>query len=233
MTKRVFSFENITFEYTLVKENRKTIAAVISPDKSVLIKVPSLDNQTKIDDFLYRKCLWILKQKRYFSQFHFQPNREYVSGESFAYLGRTYKLIVSATDTKEQVVLSQGVLRICTVNPDNSLHTHKLVEHWLKMKRDKIFNEQLVQCLLLFDYPNLPIIKIRRLSKRWGSYINNTIVLNPSLIKASKKQISYVIIHELCHVKIKNHTKEFYKLLSSKMPDWEKVKRDMELHLLS
>ncbi|VAW45352.1 hypothetical protein MNBD_GAMMA03-1827 [hydrothermal vent metagenome] len=68
------------------------------------------------------------------------------------------------------------------------------------------------------------------MNKRWGSFLGNKkIILNSKLIHASKDCIDYVIAHELCHVKYKNHNKRFFDFLKSKMPDWEKRKDRLEI----
>lgn len=80
----------------------------------------------------------------------------------------------------------------------------------------------------------MPTLKVRKLKRRWGSYLKkNEIVLNPDLIKASKQSIDYVIYHELCHAYFDKHTDDFYNLLSLKMPNWKQVKENFELKLLS
>jgi len=58
--------------------------------------------------------------------------------------------------------------------------------------------------------------------KRWGSCTSQgNIILNPELIAAPKDCIDYVITHEFCHLKERNHSQSFYKLLTSMMKDWE------------
>ena len=52
--------------------------------------------------------------------------------------------------------------------------------------------------------------------------------LNPDLIKAPKKWIDYVMVHELCHLKIRNHSSGYYRLLKKIMPDWEERKIQLE-----
>jgi predicted metal-dependent hydrolase len=66
--------------------------------------------------------------------------------------------------------------------------------------------------------------------KRWGSYIKGErIILNPLLIQGPKEAIDYVITHELCHMKYKNHDSKFYGLLETKFPNWQKTKVKLEL----
>ncbi len=52
--------------------------------------------------------------------------------------------------------------------------------------------------------------------------------LNLELIKTPKECIKYVVIHELCHLLHANHSKAFYDLHESALPDWEKRKHKLE-----
>ena len=65
---------------------------------------------------------------------------------------------------------------------------------------------------------------------RWGSYQKNGVInLNPKLLQAPRSAIHYVITHELCHIEHKNHDANFYSLLESRIPDWKKIKDELEL----
>ncbi len=110
----------------------------------------------------------------------------------------------------------------------------KLLEEWYLEKANKVFSERLSACFFLFDYKEMPALAIRKLSKRWGSYLHKTnkIFLNQELIKASTRHIDYVIIHELCHIAHRQHNSAFYDLLESRLPQWETLKTELELSLL-
>jgi predicted metal-dependent hydrolase len=81
-----------------------------------------------------------------------------------------------------------------------------------------------------FDYKNPPVLGIREMKRRWGSFLKeNKIFLNPKLIKMPKECIDYVIVHELCHLKYKNHNTKFFELFHKKYPNWKKVKDKLEI----
>ena len=67
------------------------------------------------------------------------------------------------------------------------------------------------------------------MSKRWGSCgKSGDILLNVELVKASLYCIDYVIMHELCHLRVHTHNNGYYKLLSKYMPDWKERKERLE-----
>ena len=67
------------------------------------------------------------------------------------------------------------------------------------------------------------------MNNRWGSCSKNgEIILNIELIKAPKRSIVYVMIHELCHLTHLNHSNVFYDLLEIHSPDWRRIKDELE-----
>ena len=218
----------------IIKEKRKSLAVEVYPNFSVVIKSPEQAKDFEIKDFIKRKTPWIEKQINYFKQFNMPEDKIYESGSSALYLGRQYQVIIEKSLLRNIVKVFNNKIYILTP------FTHKLDEinqafsDWMIKRAETVFNERLNVCMKAFPDLKMPSLKIRKLNKRWGSYLKkHEIVLNPALIKASKQAIDYVIYHELCHAYYPNHTEEFYNLLSLKMPNWEKVKEKMELKLLS
>lgn len=72
-------------------------------------------------------------------------------------------------------------------------------------------------------------IRIRNIKYAWGTCsINKNITINYNLIKYSEQAIKYVILHELCHLKYMNHSKEFWNLVSQYMPEYKKIKKEFK-----
>ncbi len=97
------------------------------------------------------------------------------------------------------------------------------------------FNDSMDRCWSKFNSSSFtkPTISIKRMKKRWGSLSDKgTVTLNTDLVKAPKECIDYVVIHELCHLKYHDHSKEFYTLLDFVTPGWEKIKHKLELSLV-
>ena len=230
-----FSYRNVDFLFHLFREERKTMSATVLPSQTVLVKVPVGASDDRIQEFLRRKCNWVLKQKRYFSQFRQQREKRYESGESFLFRGRKYKLQLLKANHDECTILRHGVIHIQAFNPHDRGHVKNLLESWYRVKAHTLFAERLVNCFSTFPHSRLPRLIIRKMNRRWGSYSPKThsIVLNSELIKASTRHIDYVIQHELCHILHPKHNRLFYLELSAISPNWRHLKSELELQLLS
>lgn len=226
-----FEFEDVQVFYWLVRESRKSIAATVYPDGSVTLKAPTKAKTEHVEEFLLRRWRWIRKQQRYFSQFKAESAKDYVSGETFRYLGRGYKLLVRKAQNEPRVLLKQGTLTVLSSKPEDSQMTRQMLEDWFRERAEVIFNQRLDVCFANFHHRDKPKLVVRRLKRRWGSYLNrgNRIHLNLDLIKANKMQIDYVITHELCHIEHPRHDRVFFRSLEAKLPDWLKIKRRLEL----
>ncbi|MEA3266391.1 MAG: SprT family zinc-dependent metalloprotease, partial [Candidatus Fermentibacteria bacterium] len=217
-------------------EERKTIAATVYPNSELLVKAPVDATPDGIESFLLRKLRWILKQKRFFAQFKNSNEKQYVSGETFQYRGRSYKLLLHGNCISERVSLQHGVLNVFLAGAKDSSAARLLVENWYTKSALRVFPERVRVCSALFDFPQAPVPSaiLRKMNKRWGSYSKklNRITLNRELIRVATRFIDYVIIHELCHVSNEKHNAEFYTLLESKLPNWRQLKIELELYLL-
>ncbi|MCK5589313.1 MAG: M48 family metallopeptidase [Candidatus Pacebacteria bacterium] len=224
-----FIYGKSEYKYYLDKQERKTFALIISPSMSIILKTPLETKNKEINDFLKRKVFWIDKQLDFFKNFKKKVSKkEYVSGESFLYLGRRYMLKVEKSKNNK-VFLKQGKIFIFSNKLKDQKFNKELLDKWFKEKMEKVFQERFEEILKKFDYDFAPELKTRKMSKRWGSYHSNgKVILNPLLIHATKKQIDYVITHELCHVKHQNHSKDFYGLMKQKFSKWELEKQKLE-----
>lgn len=76
-------------------------------------------------------------------------------------------------------------------------------------------------------YPNK--IRVKELNYAWGSCTSKkNITINSKLAIRTKEELEYVVLHELCHIKHMNHSKEFWKLVESYMPEYKQVKKKLK-----
>jgi predicted metal-dependent hydrolase len=156
-----------------------------------------------------------------------------VNGETHLYLGKQYRLKL-AEGTENSVKLSRGFFHITCRNEPTPNAANKLLNQWYSEKAQLQFTESMDRCRQKFNGLGIdqPKLSIKRMQKRWGSLSGKgTVTLNTYLIRAPKECIDYVVTHELCHLKYHDHSPEFYKLLDSVIPGWEKIKHKLELSM--
>jgi predicted metal-dependent hydrolase len=212
--------------------NRKSLAITVHPDQRLEIVAPKGCDPDLLLKRIERRQCWILKQWRYFEQFHpASPAPNYVSGETYLYLGRQYRLKVQAAHA-EAVKLVGRFLHVWTRDKANRNRKQQLVEEWYRSHAEHLFLNRITMWLekspsLRLDV--LPKLTIRRMLNRWGSCTKSgNILLNPELVQTPIHCVDYVIVHELCHRLIHNHNPAFYRLLTRCLPDWEKRKARLE-----
>lgn len=229
-TNKKFIFGSLLYDYKLIRQDRKTLSLTVKPSLDIIVKSPQSADQERIDAFLKRKWFWLEQQLRFFDKYqHKTYRKEYVSGESFHYLGRQYQLIVKRRKSDSVGLIKGSLLVETTKNVDNKRHNKKLLEGWFDERRSLVFQERFEEMLGKFDYKEIPKLEVREMKKRWGSFVNgNKVVLNPKLIHLPKECIDYVITHELCHLRYKNHDKKYFKYLDKMYPNWEVVKEKLE-----
>jgi len=231
----MIKYGNSDINYEVVYTNRKkTIEVSVHPDSKVLIKAPKGASSSKIEGIVKKRAKWILRHIEYFKRFEPRtPTRRYLSGETHLYLGKRYRLKIRKAE-EDSIKLNYGFFNIATPENKNVIHIKTMLQDWYMTKAKIKFAERYYVCSRLFDYPEdqLPKLKIREMKTRWGSYsTKGNITLNLQLIKTPVECIDYVIIHELCHVIHKNHSKDFYQLLATKLPDWPTRKHKLEIAL--
>lgn len=224
------TYGSSTIKFELIYTNRKTLGITVNSDLSVQVKAPLEASREKIFEKLEKRASWILEQKRYFLAFEPRNiNYLYKSGESHYYLGRQYLLKI--VEGHAEAVFYRGrYLEVETQNRKPE-HIKELLDKWYR-ERAKIkfaeFAEPLIQRFKDYDVEPKKLY-VQQMKYRWGSCsAKGNIILNPELIKAPRACIEYVIIHELCHLVHRNHSKAFFALQSREMPDWEKWKMKLE-----
>lgn len=228
MTEDSITYGTTRIDFNIDYANRKTLGITVNPDGSVGLKAPTCATLEDIREKVRRRAAWILRQKRYFESFGVPTTeRQYISGESHLYLGRQYMLRIKESD--QNVVHYQN--NILEIECRNKKEAKKVLQQWYLERAEVKFAEYAKTIVEHFTvYGVKPqSISVRKMEKRWGNCTKDgDIYLNPRLICAPRGCVEYVITHEMCHLIHRNHSKEFYALLSKEMPQWERWKAKLE-----
>lgn len=224
MSAHEVAYGTQTLTFRLERRQRKTLAIEVHPDGSVRVKAPLRLPVGCIRERVEQRGAWIVKQQRRFAALPPpQPAREFVSGESYRYLGRQYRLKVGQAH-QEGARLFQGRLEVSVRSAEDARTVRALLQAWYKERAERVFGERFERCrqhVAAFGIDHPGGFTLRRMQKRWGSCSRDgRILLNTQLVGAPKSCIDYVIVHELCHVVHHNHSAAFYALLGACLPEW-------------
>ena len=229
-----FVYGDCKYPYQLILQERKSLSLTVYPDKRIIVKCPHKFSQDRLHQFLKRKYFWLKKQILFFdSAKRSVRKKEHVSGESFYYLGRQYKLMVK-TGPVRGICLAKSSL-VVTVCPDQPTEgqCERLLEAWYRQNVAQVLKERFSIGLDRCGQFSRARLKIQNMRTRWGSCSRSgTIMLNPKLVLAPIDCIDYVIMHELCHLIEHSHSPGYYKVLDRMMPDWKSRKKRLESIIL-
>ena len=226
-------YGNRKINYNIIRKNVKNINLSIKPNLEVSVSANSTIPLDYIQEFVASKAKWIEGHLSYYEKVQDlkQEEKQYVTGESFRYLGKQYRLKVIQSP-QEGVKYFRGYIHLYIRNIGDFNKKQAWMEAWYKKRSQVIFQDSLQRMYPLVKTftPDFPQLQIRKMKSRWGScYIKrNKIILNRVLIKAPKDCFDYVVLHELIHFKYRKHNKDFYSLLDILMPDWKEKKKILD-----
>ncbi len=231
MGKGAFAYSTHKLEYRLRFSDRRTLAITVRPDGTIHVVAPKGSNPKEIEKRVRKRARWIVRQRLYFEQFHPRTKkRRYIGGETHLYLGRQYRLKLIKGDY-DRVQLKRGFLVVSLRGRQSNKRVRTLVSAWYATMARARLMERYSRIAPRFADLGCKISspKLRRMSRRWGSYSEaGKVLLNPDLVQASSACIDYVIAHELAHAVYPNHGNKFFGLVEKIIPDWKKRKDLLE-----
>jgi len=209
------------------KKNIKNLHLVVAPpDGKVRVSAPMHLSDDSIKMFVRTKLSWIKKQQEKFEKQPRQSEREYVSGETLYVFGQQYFLRVEYSYKGNSLVLS-GNEAILTVRKESTASQREaFVNEWYRA----LLEEKIE--IYLPKWENITGLRCdswqtKYMTTRWGTCNTNTrkIWLNLQLAKKPIECLEYVILHELAHLKVRNHSKDFVAIMDQYMPYWRETKK--------
>jgi predicted metal-dependent hydrolase len=230
--------ERVGFSVVRSKRRRKTVAFKVERDGTVLVLAPIKARLSSIEKILQKRATWIvdeLQARR--ENIENDATDEFTDGAVFRYLG--HRCTVRVTQGGDALQSCRLLPRVFHVHvPDDKLSRENLRQEvklemmlWVKKRARVKFKKRLDFWAdrLGVRYKKLIVTNPER---RWGSCsVDNIIRLNWRLMMTPLPILDYVVAHELCHVRHKNHSPRFWGLLGEKMTDYRarrKVLRSVE-----
>ena len=231
--KQVIELNHRKIEYELQRKPVKNLNLRIKPDGSVFLSANESVSAASIEEFLHEKADYILKAIDYYAEIErYAPKaKQYIDGESFRVLGRDQRLRVM--NGKSNSVSSDGVhITLSVKSTDDYALKQRTMDRWLQRRCRDTIRELCENAYPKFQKYGVafPELRYRNMVSRWGSCQPKRYMLtfNYLLIEVPVSCIEYVVVHEFTHFLCPSHSKEFYTLLSTFMPDWQERKQVLE-----
>ena len=230
----VLNIGNTQIPYSIRYSKRaKKLSIKVTP-ALVEAVAPNGFPEGKLIEFVHRKRKWVYHKVEQFasidSEQRFSWPERFVSGAKIPFRGRNMRLRVVDADVPRVRVTYRNAFLVEKPDHASEDDVKSAIEKWLK--------NRLVDDVLDFvsDYsPRIGIrpgrVQISKLKTRWGSCgKNGDIRINLLLVIAPKPVLEYVVVHELCHLKQRNHSEDFWLLVGELLPDYMKSKEWLMKH---
>ena len=201
----------------IIRSRRKTIALIIQRDGALVIPAPLRTPEKTIRELVEQKKGWITKKQTEMRKNRPATVRQFAEGETFFLMGKSYPLKIVKRQ-RASLTFEQGTFLLA--EKFRSL-AREAFTRWYKQTAAILFSARIE---ILAKKHNLQPAKIRITSARtrWGSCSSTgTISLTWRLVMAPPEIIDYVIVHELAHLKVKNHSKSFWAAVALLLPDYK------------
>lgn len=202
MSREKFELElqGIIFNVDLDLKGRKNINLRIKPNNLIRVSKPRSISKTQLVKYLKDQESWILERSDHVN----------LLNEERLGLDNDQELVVFGKRYNRNEIL------------DDSLDLSQILFDYIESQRmhyDELYNVE-------------PLITVKNMKGKWGMCIpkKNHLVFNQKLVHYPKDVIDYVILHEYCHFKVQNHSKDFYDLIKKEMPNYKQAVKYLKEH---
>lgn len=208
-------------EYNVVRSKRRSISIHVGPD-GVTVKAPHRVKDDFIEDFVNSNMGWVVKQTSKYDSHRKKSHEMGMYVTAVPYMGSMKELELKDARVMERMSMS-GDKFVATVKDVGNVR--KLYTKWLRKNAPKIFSDRVEKYKGVVGVEP-STISVRNQRTRWGSASGKgALSFNLNLIKAPMSVIDYVVVHELSHLRVRDHSKKFWKLVESVMPDYNESRK--------
>lgn len=220
-----------TIRYRIIKTRRrvKTSEVIVDADTAtVTVRAPLKKDKSEIQKIVLVKASWILKKQREYRENKPQLIKPtFKQNSTLPYLGKNYRLVIRKnnkiqSENKLQFINAEFVATVKSSSKNSKILLKNLYESWLLDNAQMVLKEKVGKWSQKVGIA-IERVTIKNLRKRWASLTKDKKIVNVNvhLLKAPDDVIDYIILHELCHVKINNHSHHYWDLVREYMPSYQ------------
>jgi predicted metal-dependent hydrolase len=202
----------------IIRSKRRTFALEIDNQGRLIVRAPARATRAQIEALVAQKSAWIQgKQAEVRSQGELIPVRQYQAGEIFLYLGQPY--ILALVERQAVPLLLDGNFKLRASDQPKAAG---VFEAWYRQQARAIIRQRLTVYSAQTGLRHQEV-RIKNLRTRWGSCsIRGNLNFNLRLVLAPLEIVDYVVVHELVHLKHKNHSRQYWDAVAAILPDYKR-----------
>ena len=223
-------FGDTTIEYHVRRSHRRKKTVQITVDGTgVQVAAPVATPDDELRAMVRKRAPWIL-QNAANASLKSAPRR-FVSGETLPYLGKNVRMVLETDDIRSpQVRFDHWWFRITVPNrmPIEQRHERirRAVVEWYRKRAALRLEASVAKWWPRFGVGDQPRVLIRNQRQRWGSCApDGTLRFNWRVVMLEPALAEFVVVHELAHSSVKNHSPDFWALVNLVLPDAQKRRR--------
>ncbi|MXW60631.1 MAG: M48 family metallopeptidase [Acidimicrobiaceae bacterium] len=202
--------------------DRKTIEIIVERDASLVLKAPSAATVDRAEQFVIAKRPWVYRKLADKDALTGPPIvKQFVAGEGFAYLGRSYRLSLTRPGDSSGVRLERGRFHLSASDVSRGA---ELMRRWYTEVGGRWLQRRIRPWASRLGESEVAV-EVRDLGYRWGSARPSTdtqrINMHWATLQLRPSLIDYILVHELAHLHETNHTPEFWSIVARLMPSYE------------
>lgn len=199
----------------IIRTQRKSLSLIINNKGELIVRAPLTYKDSVIFDFINKKANWIITKRTQIINEKTHP-LEIKSGEKLTILDQEYEISVT---TVKSVKIKDNQILIPNQN------SKKKLIMFLKRSLKKIIIEKVNYWLSLYNF-NVANISISSAKTNWGSCSSsNRLHFTYKLMLCPEAIIDYIVVHELVHTVIKNHSTNFWRNVKKLYPNYKNCER--------
>ncbi|MEW6378649.1 MAG: SprT family zinc-dependent metalloprotease [bacterium] len=223
-------------EYSVRRRVRKTIGILVDPVRGVIVTAHPRFSIGELQGIVLRRADWIIrKQNQMKDRAAARAPRRFIEGEYFWYLGKQYPLSIirqehdhhSCTGILPRIDFAGDAFRVflpARIGREEQVSfIRSAFLRWYLARADEVIRQRIEiyrKAAAVVSVGPLTI-RVRHQKSCWGSCTaKNALHFNWRLVLSPLPVIDYVVVHELCHLKIKNHSPKFWSFVGSILPDY-------------
>jgi len=214
----------------IINPKLKYIYLSFDANGELIVKSPKV-SQMEIERVLIKRSAWIERSRAKVINKK-GKSIHHNSGDKLYYLGREYAISYKKRDRKRVSLLFDEDVGFTLLYDkfDPKLFDRHILEFYKDRAKDIIPDMTHRYSLLMDLYPSK--IAFRKAKRQWGSCSDkNAISFNYLMMKLPLNVIQYIVVHELAHIRYKNHQKEFWRLVEKYMPNYREMQSELKNYI--